>query len=76
METKGKLLTLDQLVELLGYKRSTILKMTSAGHIPYSKPHGKNLFFDRDEIEKWALSKRKSSLDEKISEAASHVVTH
>jgi len=51
-----KVLTLDELVEYTGFKRATIHQLTSTGRIPFSKPNGKSVFFDREKIEEWLLS--------------------
>ncbi len=45
-------LTIDELHEYTGIKKSTIYKMTSKGEIPFMKPKGR-LIFKRKEIDKW-----------------------
>lgn len=50
-----KVLTLDELIEYTGFKRATIHRLTSTNQIPFSKPNGKSLFFDREKIEAWLL---------------------
>ena len=46
-------LTLDDVVLLFGFSRSTIYKMTSAKAIPHYR-RGKVLFFDKAELDAWA----------------------
>ena len=73
--TQNKVLTLDQGCEYLGYAKSTIYKMTSAGILPFSKPNGKKIFFDREKLEAWMLSNANSSRSEKQIEAATYIKT-
>jgi prophage regulatory protein len=51
-----KVLTLDELVEYTGFKKPTIHLLTSSGRIPFSKPTGRTLFFEREKIDAWLLS--------------------
>lgn len=63
-----RVLSFDEGVQLLGIAKSTVYKMTSAGLIPFSKPNGKLIYFDREKLENWMLSnlnKPKKDLQEK-----------
>jgi excisionase family DNA binding protein len=51
-----RVLSFDEGVQLLGIAKSTVYKMTSAGLIPFSKPNGKLIYFDREKLENWMLS--------------------
>jgi len=51
-----RVLNIDEACEFLGYKKSYIYRLTSMGALPYSKPRGKRLYFDRELLEKWMLS--------------------
>lgn len=73
---QNKVLTFDQGCQYLGYAKSYVYKLTSAGILPYSKPNGKSIFFDREKLEAWMLSNANSSLKEKQIQAATHVTTH
>ncbi len=57
----------------LGYKRSYVYKLTSAGILPFSKPHGGRIFFDREKLEQWMLSGERNGLPEKQIEAATYL---
>lgn len=52
-----RVLTIDEACEYLGYKKSYLYKLTSAGIIPHSKPNGKSIFFSLEKLENWMLSK-------------------
>jgi excisionase family DNA binding protein len=72
----NKVLTFEQGCEYLGYAKSTIYKMTSAGILPFSKPNGKSIFFDKQKLEDWMLSNPSTSRAEKQIDAATYVTTH
>lgn len=57
----------------LGYKKSYVYKLTSSGVLPYSKPNGKRIYFDRILLEEWMLSNANSSLETKMKVASSYV---
>jgi len=71
----NKVLTFEQGCQYLGYKKSYVYKLTSAGILPYSKPNGKSIFFDREKLEAWMLSNAKSSSAEKQILASTFVST-
>ena len=76
IHSNNKVLTFEQGCEYLGYAKSTIYKMTSAGILPYSKPNGKSIFFDRQKLEDWMLSNPSTSRAQKKIDAATYVTTH
>lgn len=51
-----KVLNLNELADYIGFSKSYVYKLTSQNLIPHSKPNGKAVFFDRDEIDKWLLN--------------------
>lgn len=74
--SNNKVLTFEQGCKYLGYAKSYVYKLTSAGILPYSKPNGKSIFFEREKLENWMLSNAKTSLAEKQINAATYVTTH
>lgn len=44
--------------EYLNISKSFLYKLTSKNQIPYYKPTGKLLYFEKSELNKWLLSKR------------------
>ena len=65
----------DEACAYLGYKKSYVYKLTSAGVLPYSKPNGKRIYFDRILLEEWMLSNANSSLADKMRIAKTYVVS-
>ena len=68
-----RVLTLDDVVLLYGFSKSTIYKMTSKKEIPHYRK-GKVLFFERKEVEEWALQCRVNTVDEAISFAQAYIM--
>jgi excisionase family DNA binding protein len=70
-----KVLTFKEACLYTGFAESYMYKLTSAGIIPYAKPNGKTLFFDRERLDQWLLSNASLSHDEKERMAATYVNT-
>ena len=71
-----RVLTFDEGCKYLGYAKSYVYKLTSAGILPYSKPNGKSIFFDREKLEEWMLSNANTSREQKQIFASTYVTTH
>ncbi len=56
-----KVLTLDEACDYTGMSRSYLYRLTSSGIIPHSKPSGKLVYFEREELERWLLQNKKNS---------------
>ena len=76
MDIQNRVLTIDQACHYLGFAKSYVYKLTSAGVLPFSKPNGKSIFFERVKLEEWMLSNASSSIKEKQIHAATYVTTH
>jgi len=72
-QTPNRVLTFEQGCQYLGYAKSYVYKLTSAGILPYSKPNGKSIFFDREKLEAWMLKNANTSADDKEVHAATYV---
>lgn len=66
----NRVLSFDEGCQYLGYKKSYVYKMTSSGILPFSKPNGKKIFFDREKLEEWMLSNARPSHAEREIDAA------
>lgn len=64
-----QIFNVDDLVEYTGFKKSYVYKLVHRNEIPYSKPTGGMLFFDRKEIDAWLMSKHEKS-DAQIQQEA------
>ena len=75
MIAQKEVLSLDELVEYTGWKKSHIYRMTSQRTTPFYKPMGGNIFFKRSEIDEWLLRNRQSTAEELSSKATTRLVT-
>ncbi|MCX6252776.1 MAG: helix-turn-helix domain-containing protein [Bacteroidetes bacterium] len=71
--TQKAVLTFDEAASYTGFSRSYLYKLTSTGKIPFFKPQGKMIFFDRIQLDNWLL--RNQAESEAIDHAASTYVT-
>ena len=71
-----KVLTLIEACEFLGFKKAYVYKLVHYGILPYSKPNNGKVFFEREKLENWMLSKESTSQNEKQIQAATYVTTH
>ena len=62
--SKKNVLNINELSDYTGYSKSYIYKLTSRNAIPYFKPSGKAVFFDRMEIDVWLLKNKHSQIKE------------
>ena len=69
-------LNLDEVAAFTGLSKSCIYKKSSTGGIPCYKPTNKQLFFNRNEIEKWLLSNRKPTSEEIETDAINYCLTN
>jgi len=49
---------------------SHLYKLTSSGKLPFYKPNGKKIYFNRKELDVWLLSNRQTSTSEILDEVA------
>lgn len=66
------ILTAKEMATYMGIKLSTLYKMTHNNILPFSKPNGKMIFFDRVEVENWMRSNRYATQQEVAQQAAAY----
>lgn len=57
-------LNIDDVAVLTGLSKSTLYKMTCSKEIPFYRPNGKLIYFDRKEIEGWMKRNRVAAVCE------------
>ncbi len=67
-------LTFEDVALLTGMSKSHLYKLTSTRQIPFYKPNGKNVFFDRSEVEDWLRQNRATTEQEARSMAVARKV--
>lgn len=68
-------LCFDDVVLLTGLSKSHLYKMTCSHKVPHYKPNGKQIYFDRLEIEDWMKQNRIATTKEVEPVAANYLVT-
>ena len=68
-----EVLTLQEAAQYMGIARSSLYKMTSNQTIPFYRPNGKQIFFERDDILSWIRRNRVFSTEEIEEEARHHM---
>ena len=67
-------LSVDDVALITGLSKNYIYKLTSSRQIPYYKPNGKLMYFDKKEIEDWMRQNRMETTDEANQRALAYVV--
>lgn len=66
-------LTLEDVILLTGLSKSYLYKLTCTHQIPYYRPNGKQIYFDRKEVEAWMKQNRVNTCQEAEQQAAAYV---
>lgn len=67
-------LGIDDVVLLTGLSKGYIYKLTCKKEIPYYKPNGKLIYFDRQEVEGWMKQNRVNSVVEAEQQASKYLL--
>jgi excisionase family DNA binding protein len=67
-------LNFKEAARYLDMSRSHLYKLTSAKEIPHYKPRGKQVYFERRELDKWLLQNRQATKAEMEQAAIDYVV--
>ena len=59
-----EVLNFNEAAVYLEVSHSHLYKLTSTGTIPAYKPNGKKLYFNREELNRWLLSNRQTSISD------------
>ena len=61
---------------LTGMSKSHLYKLTCSRQIPFYRPNGKLVYFDRQELEGWLKQNRVTTQEEAEQQAIAYVMTH
>ena len=73
LEAGKEALTVEEAAKFMGMARSSLYKMTSDQTIPFYRPNGKMIFFEKSDILSWIRKNRVSSREEIEEEARLHM---
>ena len=68
-----EVLNLEEAANFLGVAKSTLYKMTHLNQLPYFKPAGKLIFFEKQKLIDWVRGAKSKSVDEIKEEAAAKI---
>ena len=68
-----EVLNLEEAASFLGIAKSTLYKMTHLNQLPYFKPAGKLIFFEKQKLIDWVRGAKSKSVDEIKEEAAAKI---
>ena len=67
-------LTIEDVADLTGLSKSHLYNLTCRNEIPYYRPRGKQIYFDRAEVEAWMKQNRVNTRQEAESNAATFCI--
>ena len=67
-------LNFSEACDFTGISPSYMYKLTHNARIPHDKPHGKNVYFLREELEQWLLQNPVRTAEQKDREATEFVL--
>lgn len=73
VDSNKEILNVEDLINYTGYKRSYIYKLVFNNILPYSKPNGKTLFFQKSEIDAWLLQNKSQSISQIEDKAQDYI---
>ena len=62
-------LTLEEAALFMGISKSSLYKMTHKHELPFYRPNGKLIYFEKSELVKW-MRQNRSMTEEEIKDAA------
>ena len=74
-EAVPEVLTVEEAAKFMGMARSTLYKMTCDQSIPFYRPNGKMIFFEKADILSWIRRNRVYTQEEIDAEARLHMQT-
>lgn len=67
-------LNVGDVAVMLGVSKACIYELVQNREIPCYKPRGKNLYFDKSEIEAWMKRNKVETLEEAQQKAAAYII--
>ncbi|MBR1502649.1 MAG: helix-turn-helix domain-containing protein [Prevotella sp.] len=64
-----EVLTLEEAAQFMGISRSTLYKMTHKSEIPFYRPNGKLIYFEKTELLAW-MRRNRSMTEEEANQRA------
>ena len=76
LDSSKEVLTVEEAAKFMGLARSSLYKMTCEQSIPFYRPNGKMIYFEKDALDAW-LRQNPVKTQTQISQEANHyILTH
>lgn len=70
------IMTVQQACEYLNMKKSYLYKLTSGGVLPYIRPNGGRIYFEREKLETWFKRNQRPGQIEREQVAATYIAVN
>ena len=67
--------TFEECCQYTGISKTYMYKLTCTNRVPHFKPHGKIIYFSKEEIDRWLLKNPIKTTEAIEQEAATYLVT-
>lgn len=70
-------MSLEQACNYLGFKKSYLYKLTSMKLVPYFKPNGKKIYFEKSDLNNWIFQNRhktKVEIEEEAERISGNII--
>jgi excisionase family DNA binding protein len=68
--------TFEECCRYTGISKTYMYKLTCTNRIPHFKPHGKSIYFSKEEIDRWLMQNPIKTTDEIEREAATYLMNN
>jgi excisionase family DNA binding protein len=68
-------LTFEECCLYTGISRTYMYKLTCTNRVPHFKPHGKTIYFSKEEIDRWLMKNPVKTREQVEQEAANYVIS-
>lgn len=68
-------LSFEEACDFTGISKTYMYKLTYQAKIPHFKPHGKNIYFSREELEQWLMQNPIKTIDQIDKEASGYIMS-
>jgi excisionase family DNA binding protein len=68
--------TFEECCRYTGISKTYMYKLTCTNRIPHFKPHGKSIYFSKEEIDRWLMQNPIKTTDEIEREASAYLMNN
>ena len=76
LDSSKEVLTVEEAAKFMGMARSSLYKMTCEQSIPFYRPNGKMIYFEKTALEEWLRQNPVKTQEQIAQEAQRYLLTH